>query len=922
MADEKTKGSALPAIANPQAVDLIAVDRKGAPFTGRLSADHLAPMSHVGAGGEQHALATTTQAGFMSADDKTKLAGIEAGAGANAVPSVFGRTGDVAAADGDYPASKIVNDSAVPGPRVKDALETLVPKTRQVTASGSLTGGGDLTTDRALALAGDEATPAARTHYGTDHAGGKAWVSDLPGARASITNPASPYTPPQDGRLVPITITDGRTLAINKPTTTPTTPIDECVLTIRCQIMPCVVMPGTWDALDGAEGPWRLNPGDTLSLGFYYLNDLWTLQGHPIADDHRVTELPTGFGLTGPARLADVIAKLHERLRSLETAPDQGGGSLAGVTSINGLTGAVTLTAGANVTIDADGSALNIAAASGGIQTISAGGVTASPQTISFQAGDGLSLDPTGVASGVIKYTLAGDSGQTVTNVPALVYAAAPNLQGETTALVDVMPSTPLANFESVGDTQVVRLLGRINFPSTASGNKAFILTPTIGGTAMTLTGPSLAASTAGRYFVVTGFLWRHDATTLKSLWRMRFSSASGSLADGGNWPSSTASPAGQYLIGGTDVTVADWAAVTFKAALSWSADAETKMAIAEAIAIGRLGRDSDTTQAAKLFIAAGVLTTDITQTTATDVLPAQTIPAGTLEKDGAACELLIAGYVTSGSATPTLALQTKVNGVATTAGAPTPFSVGNITGQKKILVRLLIYRVNSTTARVKITSVLSAQGTSGSFASTGGFAHDTTDDITGLDFGAAITLGLSAAWSSATGTPHLFATWRHLRRVSDQLGRAVPTGETANQFLQVGSWTVPANTFAANGVPLVLRTLSKYAFNGASGTQYASYRLTVGGTVINAGHAVSGSTPSADVEFLLTRLSATTLRVVGCSLLSGMANTAAFPVITFDPAQPLTVTLEVATTSATPTIGPRYASLAGLFAGGETAIT
>ena len=48
--------------------------------------------------------------------------------------------------------------------------------------------------------------------------------------------------------------------------------------------------------------------------------------------------------------------------------------------------------------------------------------------------------------------------GQTVTTVPALVYAAAPSLFGETTALVDVMPSTPLANFAAVGDAQMVRL--------------------------------------------------------------------------------------------------------------------------------------------------------------------------------------------------------------------------------------------------------------------------------------------------------------------------------------------------------------------------------------------------------------------------------------------------------------------------------
>lgn len=51
--------------------------------------------SHAGAGGNAHALATTSQAGFMSAADKTKLDSVSAGAGAGAVTSVAGRTGAV-----------------------------------------------------------------------------------------------------------------------------------------------------------------------------------------------------------------------------------------------------------------------------------------------------------------------------------------------------------------------------------------------------------------------------------------------------------------------------------------------------------------------------------------------------------------------------------------------------------------------------------------------------------------------------------------------------------------------------------------------------------------------------------------------------------------------------------------------------------
>lgn len=71
------------------------------------SADYAAfytPLSHVGSGGAQHALATTTVAGFMSGADKTKIDGIEPGAQANTVTSVFGRTGAIVAQQADYDA--------------------------------------------------------------------------------------------------------------------------------------------------------------------------------------------------------------------------------------------------------------------------------------------------------------------------------------------------------------------------------------------------------------------------------------------------------------------------------------------------------------------------------------------------------------------------------------------------------------------------------------------------------------------------------------------------------------------------------------------------------------------------------------------------------------------------------------------------
>jgi len=76
-------------------------------------------------GGNLHELADATQAGFFSIDGYNKLEGIEDGAQANTVDSVFGRTGDVVAEASDYDASQIDNDSSVVGTFVSDALDTL-----------------------------------------------------------------------------------------------------------------------------------------------------------------------------------------------------------------------------------------------------------------------------------------------------------------------------------------------------------------------------------------------------------------------------------------------------------------------------------------------------------------------------------------------------------------------------------------------------------------------------------------------------------------------------------------------------------------------------------------------------------------------------------------------------------------------------
>lgn len=70
--------------------------------------------------------------------DGSKLDGIEAGAEANDVDSVFGRTGAVAAQTSDYDASQIDNDSGVSGATVDVALDNL-DSAKPDTASGTFT---------------------------------------------------------------------------------------------------------------------------------------------------------------------------------------------------------------------------------------------------------------------------------------------------------------------------------------------------------------------------------------------------------------------------------------------------------------------------------------------------------------------------------------------------------------------------------------------------------------------------------------------------------------------------------------------------------------------------------------------------------------------------------------------------------------
>lgn len=73
------------------------------------------------------------------------------------VTSVFGRTGAVTAADGDYSAAQV----GAP------------PLEREIAAGGSLTGGGNLSANRTLSLVGDAINPGSSKYYGTNAAGAK-----------------------------------------------------------------------------------------------------------------------------------------------------------------------------------------------------------------------------------------------------------------------------------------------------------------------------------------------------------------------------------------------------------------------------------------------------------------------------------------------------------------------------------------------------------------------------------------------------------------------------------------------------------------------------------------------------------------------------------------------------------------------------
>ncbi len=80
-------------------------------------------------------------------------------------------TGLPALLDGKAAASHSHGISSIAG--LQEALDTKIPAARSIATAGSLTGGGDLSTNRSLGLSGDENTPGSSKYYGTNAAGSK-----------------------------------------------------------------------------------------------------------------------------------------------------------------------------------------------------------------------------------------------------------------------------------------------------------------------------------------------------------------------------------------------------------------------------------------------------------------------------------------------------------------------------------------------------------------------------------------------------------------------------------------------------------------------------------------------------------------------------------------------------------------------------
>ena len=98
--------------------------------------------------------------------------GAGGGGGTGAVSSVFGRTGDITATTGDYSVSQIIGAVAV---------------SRQLTAGHGLTGGGDLSADRTLAVLDDSTTQRIDIRSAGTLAGTRPAINFIAGSNVTVT---------------------------------------------------------------------------------------------------------------------------------------------------------------------------------------------------------------------------------------------------------------------------------------------------------------------------------------------------------------------------------------------------------------------------------------------------------------------------------------------------------------------------------------------------------------------------------------------------------------------------------------------------------------------------------------------------------------------------------------------------------------
>lgn len=99
----------------------------------------------------------------------------------------FGQTGEIVLANSDGTIYRPTNFWAANSAAIASALNTslLVPNSRLIGTTGSLTGGGTLAADRTLQLVGDSTTPGASKYYGTDGGGTKGYYPLPAGSGAS-----------------------------------------------------------------------------------------------------------------------------------------------------------------------------------------------------------------------------------------------------------------------------------------------------------------------------------------------------------------------------------------------------------------------------------------------------------------------------------------------------------------------------------------------------------------------------------------------------------------------------------------------------------------------------------------------------------------------------------------------------------------